>query len=317
MRHVSRDSIAVKRAWGLCVKIPINVFSAFSITHTRAHASRALASNHYGDLPSISHWCKLPTAVFHRDVIDSVDGAAIDLLPGGGLDVQSWKLDGLSDEKWLSLASQCPLDGLHANTMQSITPSSASWKPHWRLEDRLHWTLRNLLNPIYTIQPVVNPVAQPGLTTVLNEQWLFVQTSCTTGLTTGWMFVYTIQPVISCKRGISSLHHCEQMLYPTLSRAVPCYFSSLCSCTMHSSFTFPMTQISGTCWFILTTSRSNSKVKVIGQSSRSHDENMLRHYVLLVACLVLCAKVVGATSSEGFSSVGNVFDFNWKTTGQH
>jgi len=34
----------------------------------------------------------------------------------------------------------------------------------------------------------------------LNEQWLFVQhgcqTGCQAGLTTGWMFVYTIQPVV-------------------------------------------------------------------------------------------------------------------------
>ena len=61
-----------------------------------------------------------------------------------------------------------------------------------------------------------------GLTTVLNEQWLFVHHGCQTGcttrfdnrlneqlfvqhgcqtcltteLTTGWMFVYTIQPVV-------------------------------------------------------------------------------------------------------------------------
>jgi len=38
----------------------------------------------------------------------------------------------------------------------------------------------------------------------LNEQWLFVQHGCqcglTTVLTTAWMFVYTIQPVVSCKR---------------------------------------------------------------------------------------------------------------------
>jgi len=42
------------------------------------------------------------------------------------------------------------------------------------------------------------------LSNQLNEQWLFVQHGCTTGLTTGWMFVYTIQPVVkpavSCKR---------------------------------------------------------------------------------------------------------------------
>ena len=49
----------------------------------------------------------------------------------------------------------------------------------------------------------------------LNEQWLFIQHGCQTGLTTGWMFVYTIQlvvkpvvqPVVSCKRGFSLFAH--------------------------------------------------------------------------------------------------------------
>ena len=44
----------------------------------------------------------------------------------------------------------------------------------------------------------------------MNEH-LFIQYGCQTGLTTGWMFVYTIQlivkalvqPVVSCKRGIT------------------------------------------------------------------------------------------------------------------
>ena len=40
------------------------------------------------------------------------------------------------------------------------------------------------------------------------------------------------------------------------------------------------------CWFNLTLSRSSSRVKVIGQSSRSQDENVF--------------KVVGVISSEGF-----------------
>jgi len=59
---------------------------------------------------------------------------------------------------------------------------------------------------VYTIQPV----AKTGLTTVSNEQPLFVQSvvklgcttgciydtdGCQTGLTTSWMLVYTIQPV--------------------------------------------------------------------------------------------------------------------------
>ena len=42
---------------------------------------------------------------------------------------------------------------------------------------------RTVLSPVYTIQPVVKPVAKP----VVN---------CQTGLTTDWMFVYTIQPVV-------------------------------------------------------------------------------------------------------------------------
>jgi len=37
----------------------------------------------------------------------------------------------------------------------------------------------NYLSPVYSIQPVVKPV------------------SLTTVLTTGWMFVYTIQPVVT------------------------------------------------------------------------------------------------------------------------
>ena len=40
------------------------------------------------------------------------------------------------------------------------------------------------------------------------------------------------------------------------------------------------------CWFVLTIAVSASKVKVVGQSSRSREENVSR--------------VVGATSSEGF-----------------
>ena len=47
----------------------------------------------------------------------------------------------------------------------------------------------------------------------LNEQWLFVQYSCQTGLTTGWMFVYTIQPVV--KRFDNYLYHVNGVLQIT------------------------------------------------------------------------------------------------------
>jgi len=91
------------------------------------------------------------------------------------------------------------------------------------------------LSPVYTIQPVVKPIAKPDWqpvertvavrSTRLNEQWLFIQHGCQTGFDNnrvwqpvwqpGWMFVYTIQPVVkpvvqpvwqpavSCKQGIT------------------------------------------------------------------------------------------------------------------
>ena len=46
------------------------------------------------------------------------------------------------------------------------------------------------LSPVYPIQPVVKPVWQPRLYHVYKHS-----TGCQTGLTTGWMFVHTIQPV--------------------------------------------------------------------------------------------------------------------------
>ena len=79
------------------------------------------------------------------------------------------------------------------------------------------------LSPVYMIQPVVKPVVkpvwQPGkclytrYNRLSNPLSIGCQTRLTTVLTTGWMFVYTIQPVVkpvvqpvwqpvvSCKRG--------------------------------------------------------------------------------------------------------------------
>ena len=55
-------------------------------------------------------------------------------------------------------------------------------------------------------------------------------------------------------------------------------------------------------WFILTRSRSNSKVKVTEQKLFLFFRYRctLRCDVFLVVCLVLCSKMVGATSNEGF-----------------
>jgi len=82
---------------------------------------------------------------------------------------------------------------------------------------------------VHTIQPVVKPVVkpvvQPGLTTVLNEQ-LFVQHGCQTGcqtrlttvMKTGWIFVYTIQSVVSCKRGLTN--QCVDNVAPVVTVVV-------------------------------------------------------------------------------------------------
>ena len=77
-----------------------------------------------------------------------------------------------------------------------------------RFDNRLYRVYSRLSNRLY------NPVWQPFEQTVLFVQH-DCQTGCQTRLTTGWMFVYTIQPVVkpvvqllwqpvvSCKRGLS------------------------------------------------------------------------------------------------------------------
>ena len=70
-----------------------------------------------------------------------------------------------------------------------------------------------------------------------------------------------------------------------VEQSVRCVCVVLCE---SGQLTFELSDLSHrylACWFFLTLSRSSSKVKV-SQSSRSHEENV--------------AKVVGATSSEGF-----------------
>jgi len=62
------------------------------------------------------------------------------------------------------------------------------------------------LNPVYTIQPVVKPGCTTGLTTGCIHDTASCQSGCTVYtniqlvvkrvMTTGWMFVYTIQPVV-------------------------------------------------------------------------------------------------------------------------
>jgi len=62
------------------------------------------------------------------------------------------------------------------------------------------------------VQSVVKPGCTPGLTTGCIHDTAVCQTGCQTGLTTSWMFVYTIQPVVktvwqqvvSCKRGFTN-----------------------------------------------------------------------------------------------------------------
>ena len=132
---------------------------------------------------------------------------------------------------------------------------------------------------VYTnIQPVVKAVWQPAVSTGcimytagcqtgcitgcttqfdnrLNKQWLFIQSGLTTGLTTGWMFVYTIQPVfklvvqpvVSCKRGIRMALVCTERrrhvgpacrLLSQLILHVPRRYTPNSFCTNHVSRSF-------------------------------------------------------------------------------
>jgi len=102
---------------------------------------------------------------------------------------------------------------VYTNIQPAVKPV---WQPVWQ-------------PAVSCIQGVVKPVVQPGLTTGWTisgcsfnpvERTVAVRSirlSNTTGMTTGWMFVYTIQPVIkpvvqpvwqpvvSCKRGIKHM----------------------------------------------------------------------------------------------------------------
>jgi len=110
--------------------------------------------------------------------------------------------------------------------------SNPSDKQLYRVYSRLSNRLFNTVERTgVSFNTVVKPVVKPRCTTVLsNRVWQLVErtvavrstrlsnpfdnqlyrvyehaTGCQTGLTTGWMFVYTIQPVVkpvvSCKRG--------------------------------------------------------------------------------------------------------------------
>jgi len=59
------------------------------------------------------------------------------------------------------------------------------------------WTTVLNEQPLF-VQPVVKPGCTTGLTTGCIHDTAVCQTSCQMGLTTHWMFVYTIQPVVSC-----------------------------------------------------------------------------------------------------------------------
>jgi len=128
------------------------------------------------------------------------------------------------DEPKTGIYSHSKHQVITQSTLHHIhTVSSHAYYWYWYMVPQTtHITVLDadlLSSPVYTIQPVVKH-CQIGCTTRfdnrLNEQ-LFVQHGCqtrlTTGLTTGWMFVYTIQPavnpvvqlvwqpVVSCKRG--------------------------------------------------------------------------------------------------------------------
>ena len=86
------------------------------------------------------------------------------------------------------------------------------------------------------------------------------------------------------------------------ARAVGPVCLSVCLCVRRITFdindAWPRYLVS---WFnLVIVPKTYSKVMVIGQSSWSRDETVFQGDALLADCRVLCATVVGATSSEDF-----------------
>jgi len=128
--------------------------------------------------------------------------------------------------------------GLIILASESLRKSIASLrKKVWHPVGDWFCLVELLLNPVYTIQPVVQAVWQPAVsckqtssrlsnqfdnrldvcihdtagcqTGLYNrfKNWLYTRYSrfVKPGLTTGWMFVYTIQPVASCIQTFTGL----------------------------------------------------------------------------------------------------------------
>ena len=115
----------------------------------------------------------------------------------------------------------------------------------------------------------------------LNEQWLLIQHGCQTGLTTGWMFVYTIQPVVepavTCKRGLivfqlTQLADSKFQLSITvfensyfLTFSLNLFLNSLWSCPLLSHSSGQKNNSGLISYFLLTT----LKVSIIDHTSHS------------------------------------------------
>jgi len=143
------------------------------------------------------------------------------------------------------LEKQCLATAIENRDKTCLETLSLAYLRSWRiaakcLKEGSSWSV--LLNPVYTIQPVVKRVWQPAVSCkqtskqlsnrLSNRLWQpvwqpcwtnshcsfnglsnrvvqpvwqpavytiqpFCQTGCQTGLTSGWMFVYTIQPVVN------------------------------------------------------------------------------------------------------------------------
>jgi len=101
--------------------------------------------------------------------------------------------------------------GIFSTLLWKSTQLNTSFTRYNRLSIQLSSGLTTVLNeqPLF-VQPVVKLGCTTGFTTGCIHDTAGCQTGCQTRLTTGWMFVYTIQPVVkrdwqpvvSCKRGV-------------------------------------------------------------------------------------------------------------------
>jgi len=106
---------------------------------------------------------------------------------------------GVAYGREMSVSGRQRRDGPGFSDYVQVNADSNSKAPFTRYNLLSKRLLNRFDNRLYRVHKH-STCCQTGFDNRLNEQWLFVQHGCQTGLTTGWMFVYTIQLVVKTNR---------------------------------------------------------------------------------------------------------------------